>query len=127
MIATIAEIHRTLSNTVWLFWLILGLWGLYRAIRANGVDGNYIGAAAIGQLLFILQAILGSILWLNGLSAAIQRPGIHLLYGVFAVVFPPFIYFVVLRSDDTNRAQWVLAFTALFMFGISLRAVSTGI
>jgi hypothetical protein len=127
MISTIAEIHRALSNTVWLFWLILGLWGLYRAIRGRGVDGHFIGAGAIGQGLFILQAILGGILWLGGLSVAVQRPGIHLLYGVFALVFPPFVYLVVLRGDDTNRAQWVLSFTALFMFGISLRAITTGI
>jgi hypothetical protein len=123
----VAEIHRVLANTVWLFWLALGLWGLYRAVRGQGVDGSFVGAAAIGQGLFVLQAILGFILWFAGLDVMLQRPGIHLLYGVFSVVFPPFIYFVVLRDDDTNRAQWVLAFTALFMFGITLRSIATGV
>ena len=127
MITIMTEIHRALSNTVWLFWLALGLWGLYRAIRGRGVDGNYIGAGAIGQALFVVQAILGFILWFAGLDASLQRAGIHLLYGVFALVFPPFIYFAVLRDDETNRAQWVLAFTALFMFGIALRSISTGV
>jgi hypothetical protein len=124
---TIIEIHRVLSNTVWLFWLLLGLWGLYRAIRGRAVDGNFVGAGAIGQGLFVLQAVLGFILWFGGLDASLQRPGIHLLYGIFALVFPPFVYLVVLRGDDSNRAQWVLAFTALFMFGIALRSISTGI
>lgn len=127
MITTIAEIHRALSNTVWLFWLILGLWGLYRAIRGRSLDGNYVGAGAIGQGLFLLQAILGFILWFGGLDTSLQRADIHILYGVFALVFPPFIYLAVLRGDESNRAQWVLAFTALFMFGIAIRSITTGV
>ncbi len=123
--SVVLSIHTALSNTAWLFFLILGVWGLFRAIRGQSVDGSYLGAAFIGQLVFVAQAVLGAILWLGGLSVGIQRPGIHLLYGVFALVFLPFIYVSVLRGDDTNRAQWVLAFTTLFLFGIALRAIST--
>jgi hypothetical protein len=75
----------------------------------------------------VTQAILGALMWIGGGSAAMQRPGIHLLYGIFALVFLPFIYLSVLRGDDTNRAQWVLAFTTLFLFGIALRSISTAI
>lgn len=124
---TLSSIHSALSNTAWIFFLILGLWGLFRAIRGNPVNGNYLGAAFIGQLIFVAQAILGTILWLGGTSGNMQRPGIHLLYGVFALVFLPFIYLSVLRGDDTNRAQWVLAFTTLFLFGIALRSISTAV
>ncbi len=122
---TIQMIHGALSNTAWLFFLIIGLWGLVRGARGQAVNSSYLGAAFIGQMIFVVQAILGTLLWVGGMSAGIQRPGIHLLYGVFALVFLPFIYLSVLRGDDTNRAQWVLAFTTLFLFGIALRAVST--
>lgn len=125
--ATLLGIHGVLSNTTWLFFLVIGLWGLYRAIRGQSVNGNYLGAAFIGQSLFVLQAVLGAILWIGGGNASLQRPGIHLLYGVFALVFLPFIYISVLRGDDTNRAQWVLAFTTLFLFGIALRLITTGV
>jgi hypothetical protein len=125
--ATVVEIHRALSNAVWLFWLLLGLWGVYRAIRGRDIDGSYIGAAAIGVGLFAIQGILGVILWFGGLGVSLQRPGIHALYGIFALVFPPFVYLGVLRGEDTNRAQWVLALTALFMAGIALRSISTGV
>ncbi len=94
---TLVAIHRALSNTAWLFFLILGLWGLFRAIRGRSVDSNYLGAAFIGQMIFV------------------------------ALVFLPFVYVSVLRGDDTNRAQWVLAFTTLFLFGIALRSISTSI
>jgi hypothetical protein len=123
--AVIQSIHGALSNTAWLFFLIIGLWGLLRAIRGQAVNGNYLGAAFIGQLIFVVQSALGATLWLAGNSVGIQRPAIHLLYGAFALVFLPFIYLSVLRGDDTNRAQWVLAFTTLFLFGIALRAIST--
>lgn len=125
--STILAIHGALSNTAWLFFLILGLWGLARGIRGQSVNGNYLGAAFIGQMIFVVQTILGALMWIGGLSAGIQRPGIHLLYGVFALVFLPFIYLSVLRGDDTNRAQWVLAFTTLFLFGIALRSISTAV
>lgn len=124
---TLAAIHGALSNTAWIFFLVLGLWGLFRAIRGRSVDGSYLGAVFIGQLIFVAQAVLGAILWIGGGSASMQRPGIHLLYGVFALVFLPFIYLSVLRGDDTNRAQWVLAFTTLFLFGIALRSISTAV
>ncbi len=124
---TLVTIHQALSNTAWLFFLILGVWGLFRAIRGQSVNGNYLGAAFIGQLIFIVQAALGTALAVGGGLGDIDRPEIHVLYGVFALIFLPFIYVSVLRGDDTNRAQWVLAFTTLFLFGIALRSISTSI
>ena len=51
-------IHSRLSQTVVLFFLFLGIWGIYRGIRRYGVDGSYMGALVIGQVLYILQGIL---------------------------------------------------------------------
>lgn len=119
----LVQIHATLANTVWLFFLIVGVWGLVRAIRGHGVDGNYLGALVIGEGLYVLQGILGFVLWLQG--ARPGRAGIHLLYGIFALLFLPFI-FGVLRGDESNRGQWVYALVTLFMFGVALRAIFTG-
>lgn len=117
--------HDGLSNAAWLFFLIVGLWGLFRAVRGYGTDGAYIGAVATGQLIFVAQAVIGGILWLNIGSTTLDRPAIHLLYGLFSLVFIPFIYLVTLRGDDSNQAQWILSFSTLFMFGISLRSIVT--
>lgn len=124
---TITTIHGTLSNTVWLFFLAVGIWGLYRAIRGYPMDGSYLGAAFIGQMLFVVQAILGGIIWITSGSGDMDRPSIHLLYGVFALVFMPFVYLTVLRGDDSNRGQWVMAFTMLFLFGIAIRGITTAL
>jgi hypothetical protein len=50
----------------------------------------------------------------------------HILYGIFALVFLPGL-FTYLQGDDSNRAQWVYALGALFLFGIALRSITTGI
>ena len=122
---TITIIHRLLSNTVWMFFLIIGIWGTYRAIRGWEVDGSYIGSVAVGQVLFYVQGVLGILVWFAGTGRPMDGT-MHWLYGAFSMVFLPFVYFYWLRSDDSNRAQWVLGFATLFMFGIALRSISTG-
>ena len=121
----IITIHSGLSNTLWLFFLIVGLWGIVRAFRKLGLDGSYLGAMAIGQILYWLQGALGLTLWAGGYIGAVDRPEMHVLYGAFAMVFLPFVYLVWLRGDDSNRGQWVMALSTFFLFGVALRAVST--
>ena len=123
----IIAVHTVLSNTIALFFLFIGLWGLFRAIRGHTVDGSYLGALVIGQIIYIVQGALGGLLWMTGHIGAVDRPEMHILYGAFAVVFLPFVYFVWLRGDDSNAAQWVLAFTTLFLWGIALRATGTAV
>lgn len=118
----IFEIHRVLSNTIWMFYLAIGLWGLYRALRGRAVDGSYFGAIAVIQIVIVVQAILGVILYLSG-----ARPGrelVHYLYAAFGVVFLPGL-FAYLRGDDSNQAQWIYALASLFMFGVILRIIGT--
>lgn len=119
-------LHAGIANMTWMFFLVLGAWGLFRGIRGQGLDGNYLGAAVIGQSLFVIQGIIGGILWLNGLDVTLARPGIHALYGIFVLLFLPFIYYTVLQGDDSNRGQFVMAFATLFLFGVSLRLIFTG-
>lgn len=119
-------VHATLSNTIWLFFLALSLWGLFNAFRKRGVDGSYLGAMVIGEVLYAVQGVLGVILWVGGFLPGLGRPTMHILYGSFALVFMPFVYFVWLKGDDSVQAQWVLGFTTLFLFGVALRAIAVG-
>ena len=114
---TIVILHGRFANTVWLFLLILGLWSLWRAIRGQGVSGNFLGALVIGQVLILIQAAIGAILYLSGYGSNLIEPAIHILYGAFSLVFLPFVFLYWLRGDDSNRAQWVLTFAVLFQFG----------
>ena len=122
---TVVRIHAALANTVWIFFLALSLRGYYRAIRQMGVDSSFLGALIIAEGLYLLQGVLGVALWVGGNSVNVSRMTMHVLYGVFAVVFLPFL-FTYQRGDDSNRAQWVYALGLLFLFGIALRAGYTG-
>lgn len=113
----IVTLHGRFAATVWLFLLALGLWSLWRAIRGQGVDGGFLGALVIAQVLIYVQAIMGVILWLNGNGSNLNQPAIHVLYAAFSLVFLPFVFLYWLRGDDSNRAQWVLTFAVLFQFG----------
>jgi hypothetical protein len=114
---SIVTLHARFANTVWLFLLILGLWSLWRAIRREGVSGNFLGALAIAEILIVIQVAMGGLLWLSGRGGNIADPAIHVLYAAFSLVFLPFVFLYWLRGDDSNRAQWVLTFAILFQFG----------
>jgi len=123
----ITILHDGLQNALWIFFLMVGLWGTYKALQGEGVDGSWIGAFYIGMGIVLIQLILTGLLWFSGQLADLQDPGIHFLYLAFAVLFPPFIYQIVLQGDDSNRGMWVMSFTTLFMFGIAIRLINTGI
>ena len=112
------ELHIIFSRAIWMFYLVLGIWGLYRAVRQEVVGGDYLGAMAVIQLFVVIQSLVGLVLWVGG-----ARPGRvfdHLLYAAFAVVFLPGL-FAYQRGDDSNNAQWLFALACLFMFGVALR------
>lgn len=118
----VGELHRILSLSSVLFLGFLGVWGLIQAIRTKGINGSYMGALVIGEMLIAFQAILGLILVLGG-----ERPGriVHFIYGVFAVVALPGL-FAYLKGDDSNQSQWYYAIATLFLAGVAIRAIGTG-
>ena len=120
----ISTLDDGLTNAAQLFFLLIGLWGAFRAFRGQGVDGSYFGALAIGEGLYIVLIILDTLLWFSNVTP--ERAGLHYLYAVFAVLLIPFIYTSVLKGDDSNQAQWIYAFVALFLWGIATRVVTTG-
>lgn len=122
--SVVGELHRALSNTIWMFYLFMGVWGVYRAIRRQPVSGSYFGAIAVIQIVLIVQALMGGALYLSGLRP--ERELIHYLYGAFGVVFLPGL-FAYLKGDDSNSAQWLFALASLFMFGVIRRIIETAV
>ena len=120
----IGQLHGALSNTIWLFYLFLGLWGLYRAIRRQPVNGSYLGAVAVIQIVMIVQALMGGALYLGGNRP--ERELVHYLYGAFGIVFLPGV-FAYLKGDDSNTAQWIFALGSLFMYGVIRRIIGTAV
>ncbi|MGD2058690.1 MAG: hypothetical protein PVF85_13175 [Anaerolineales bacterium] len=120
---TLSIIHANLANTSLLFAVIAGIWGIGLRLRGRGIDGNYWGILAVGELLFLGQGLLGAYLWISG--ARPGRLGIHVLYGVVLVIGLPAYYAITKGRDDENAAL-AFGFLCLFLAAITLRAMTTG-
>jgi hypothetical protein len=116
-------IHARLLFTILLFFGALALWGLVNFLRGQAISGSYRGALAIGELLMIAQSLIGVALLFAGRQPF--RTGIHILYGVVAIITLPGA-FAYTRGRDSRYEQLIYAIVCLFLCGIALRALETG-
>lgn len=119
----IGLLHDRLAVTAAFFALIMAGWALVQVLRGRGLDGNYLGAIVIGELLLVLQAFLGLLLTLRG--GGLERIWLHILYGALAVFIWPFL-FTYTRTQPGRRESVLFAAGSLFLWGLLVRAAETG-
>jgi hypothetical protein len=119
---SLIEIHARLSTTATLFMAALALWALWLRIRTKPLDGNWLGAAVIGELVLVAQMAIGFYLYAQGNGAALPRPFLHILYGIVAVITLPAAYGYFNSLEDENVKTLAMAATCAFLWGIILRA-----
>ena len=120
---TLTILHNNLANSVLLFMVIAGIWGIVTRVRHQPIAGNYWGILAVGALLILGQGLLGGYLWAIG-----ERPGrlgVHILYGVVAVIGLP-AYYAITKGRDDEHAALAYGMLCFFLAAISLRAMATG-
>ena len=113
--------HKILSNMINLYPLIVGVWGLFNFFRKQPPDASFNGAVAIGAGLFAVEAIVGLVLLMIGLS---PNRSIHFLYGITIVLVLPSI-FAFTRGSNTTRESLLYGLGMLFIWGLADRAVVT--
>ena len=121
---TLSVLHGNLANSVLLFMIIAGIWGIITRYRDQVITGNYWGILAVGALLILGQGLLGTYLWIIG-----ERPGrmgVHVLYGIVAVIALP-AYYAITKGRDDKYASLAYGLLCLFLAAISLRAMATGV
>jgi hypothetical protein len=121
---SLTAIHNNLATSVLLFMLIAGVYGLVSYFRGQSMSGNYWGILAVGELLILGEAVLGAVLWFSG--ARPGRLGIHILYGVVAVISLP-AYYAITKGRDDRQIVLVYSLLNFFLAAISLRAAATGV
>jgi hypothetical protein len=122
IMTTIEFIHGRLALSAVLFSLIMGLWAAWSYFRKQGVNSNYLGALVIGEILMMGQGILGALMVIGGVM-----PGnlVHFLYGFLVALCWPGVY--VYTHGRTGRAEAAIyALVSLAIFGLALRAITTG-
>lgn len=119
---TLQLLHDRLADSLLLYMAAAGAWNTVAALRRRGLAPQTWGILAIGQLLALAQGAIGLVLYLEGARPA---RGLHILYGVVAVLALP-AYYVISRGRDDRRASWAYALLCLFLVGISARGITTG-
>jgi uncharacterized membrane protein len=120
---SLSQVHQALATASLIFSLIITGYGLWLYLRKRGIDGNFWGALAAGELLFLAQMVLGLVLLAGGLRPA--RTAVHILYGALLVMVLPGAY-IATRAADSYREAGLYAAAGLFLAGVSLRAMTTG-
>ena len=121
--AALSVLHARLVVTILLFFGALSIWGLFSYLRGRGISGSYKGALAIGELLMLAEFLIGVLLVISG--AQPYRFGIHVLYGIVAVITLPGT-FAYTRGRDDRWELLIYVTVCLFLCGIALRALTTG-
>lgn len=115
-------LHDRLANTVMLFFLFVGLWGLVEYARGGALGGNIAGALVIGQVLAAIQVILGVALLADGFRSG---ESVHYLYGASVVLVLPFAW-SYMRDRAPREGLLIYSLIALFIFGLAIRGMTTG-
>lgn len=119
---TLVEIHSRLATTATYFVVALAIWALVLRLRSRPLEGGWIGAAIIGELLIVIEGLLGGYLYLQGIGSGLPRPFLHILYGIVAVITLPATYAYFSNLEDENVKTLAMALVCAFLWGILLRA-----
>src|SRR5262245_42442959 len=120
---SVLTIHGFVANAVNIFTLLVALYAALKYIRKQELSSDFWGAAAIGEGLMVIQALLGIILVVEGLFPA---QWVHILYGVVSALTWPALYTFTRGKMSTQREALVWMLVSAILFGVTLRARATG-
>jgi hypothetical protein len=120
-----ATVHKFIGYAIVGVAAILPLWGLVALITKREPNRWFWRALAALQVILVLQLIAGIVL----LTTGHKLPSLlHFFYGA---VFPAVVLVVahvIGRGLDNEEDTWkVFAIAGFFLFGLTLRALTTGL
>ena len=123
MIQTLVLLHRVGANALLIFAVVLGVWGTYQYFRHSAVSGGFRSSYLIMAGLTAVQGLFGLAVFALG-----GRPGgqlLHLVYGIFAVLFLPGAYLYA-HGGNPRREALILAGAAWIVSVAYFRGIATG-
>jgi hypothetical protein len=119
--STIVQIHSLFAWALVLYFVAIGLWGLFLAARRGPLPPNFAGALAIAVMAGVIQALVGVFLLITG---GRPRDDLHYLYGLSIIVALPLVQQLIAKRTVSRPLIYGLA--ALFTMGLAIRAITTG-
>jgi heme A synthase len=119
--ATLGSLHGFAARVLLAYAVVLGIWGAYRYFRNQELSGGFRASFLIMAGLTAVQGLLGLATFLLG-----ARPTelLHVVYGVFAVIFLPGIYLYA-QGGSRRREAVILAAAAWIVSIAYLRGAAT--
>lgn len=120
--SVITFLHGFGARALLVFALALAIWGTYLYFRNRELPGGFRASYLIMAGLTALQGLIGLLALLLG-----GRPQelLHIVYGVFAVLFLPGAY--VYAQGGTRRRETVIMAGAAWVVSIAyFRGIATG-
>jgi len=105
VISTLAFLHGRLALALILFAAILGVWGSAGFLLRRQVSPGFRSSYVLMIALTAVQGLLGLVL------ITMTRPHelVHVVYGAFAIVFLPGVYFWAARGSRVREAAFMAA------------------
>jgi hypothetical protein len=121
-IDVIVFLHTRFAYALILFAAILGIWGIVAYATRRRISPGFRSAFVLMIALTAAQGLAGVIVFATG-----QRPGelLHVVYGIFAIVFLPGVYFYAARR--TPQLEGMLMVISCWVVAIAYgRGLMTG-
>ncbi len=116
--------HRFIGFAVVGGFLALSLWGLGAFLIKRDPTRWFWRLVAVLQVILILQLLTGLI----ALALGHRRPILHYAYGaVFPVIVLVAAHAIARELEDERDAPRVFAIAGFIVFGLTLRALTTGL
>jgi hypothetical protein len=120
----VCTVHEAIGFAIVGGWFVFFIWGVVAFIAKREPNPWYWRLLAVLQVILILELVVGALL----LASGHRRGVLHYFYGA---VFPAVVLVgahVLARGMEDETDTWkVFAVAAFFLFGLTLRALTTGL
>ncbi len=118
------DLHRFIGFFVVGLFAVGWIWGLGAKLLRRGPGEWFWRWLAVVQVTIAVQVVVGAILFASGSRAPVL---LHYAYGIFPVILLVIAHGVARRPQYRVRPWVPFAWAAFFCFGLTLRAVMTGL
>jgi CDP-diglyceride synthetase len=98
-------LHQRFAIALMVMAVVLGLWGTYQFFRHKSVSGGFRSTFLLLIGLTAVQGLAGVGLYVSGQHPA--RGILHVVYGIFAIVFLPAAFTYGARGDRAREAAFL--------------------
>jgi len=119
----LTALHHQVAGGILVGFALLIVWGVAATVVGRGVTRHHRSALVAGELLIVVQSLLGAIMFVGGGRPA--QPALHVLYGLVALIALPAALGYT-RGRPTRWDPLVVAIACGAVLVIGMRSFETG-